>query len=135
MLGEPQKPENSGFANINPESLLKAPIFCCSGCLALVIINGLIIWLLVLPAVHHREMIRICFNHRQAVARGMQAKLAAANNLRVDSLSPLRTPSELRCTEGGVYSISRQGASYIVRCSIPDHNKSGAARFAVPTRR
>ena len=133
MLGEPQTPDKSGFANINPENLLKAPIVCCSGCLTLLVINGLILWLFVLPAFRHRDLVRICFNHRQLVARGMQAKMASVKNLPVNELPKLETPSDLRCTEGGTYHLSRQGTICIVRCSIANHDQSGNASFAIPT--
>lgn len=135
MQGKPQTPENSGFANINPENLLKAPIACLTGCFGIIVLNALILIFFVLPAFQHREQIRVCFNHRKAIARGMQAKFSSATNLHSNQTSQLPildAPSSLSCPEGGKFSVKSEGSAYIIHCSIADHDKYGKTAFAAP---
>ena len=133
MQGPPQTPDKSGFANINADNILKAPIACLSGCLILVFINGLIGYFFVLPAFRHRDMFKVCFNHRQAITRGMQAKFSSADNLQSTRVPALEIPANLKCPEEGTYSLKKEGSAYVLHCSIADHDHSGKAAFALPT--
>ncbi|MEP6755799.1 MAG: hypothetical protein ABJA67_09885 [Chthonomonadales bacterium] len=132
MQGPPQTPDKSGFANINADNILKAPIACLSGCFILVIINGLIGYFFVLPAFKHRDMIKVCFNHRQAITRGMQAKFSAIDNIHLNRTPVLEVPANLKCPEEGTYSLKKEGSVYVLHCSIADHDRSGKAAFAMP---